>query len=210
MATILCVLYDDPVDGYPPDYPRDEIPKIEKYPDGQTTPTPESIDFTPGELLGCVSGSSGFVSSSRRRVTPSIVTSDKDARTRVRAAAAGGGRGDLAAVLARVLDRRADRQGPEPEARDHRRDRLRPRRPAGGDGRGMTVAEVTYCNQHQRLRARGDDDPVVLVRNYIPSYQWVIDGGWNIADCAVSPMTSRGCRSEPWPPAGSAPPCCGA
>ena len=22
-----------------------------------------------------------------------------------------------------------------------------------------------------------------LVRNYIPSYQWVIDGGWNIADC---------------------------
>jgi formate dehydrogenase len=23
-----------------------------------------------------------------------------------------------------------------------------------------------------------------LVRNYIPSYQWVIKGGWNIADCA--------------------------
>ena len=22
-----------------------------------------------------------------------------------------------------------------------------------------------------------------LIRNYIPSYQWVIDGGWNIADC---------------------------
>jgi hypothetical protein len=22
-----------------------------------------------------------------------------------------------------------------------------------------------------------------LVRNYIPSYQWVINGGWNIADC---------------------------
>ena len=24
-----------------------------------------------------------------------------------------------------------------------------------------------------------------LVRNYIPSYQWVIDGGWNIADCVA-------------------------
>ncbi len=22
-----------------------------------------------------------------------------------------------------------------------------------------------------------------LVRNYIPSYQWVVKGGWNIADC---------------------------
>jgi len=22
-----------------------------------------------------------------------------------------------------------------------------------------------------------------LVRNYIPSYKWVIDGDWNIADC---------------------------
>lgn len=24
-----------------------------------------------------------------------------------------------------------------------------------------------------------------LVRNYIPSYQWVVKGGWNIADCAA-------------------------
>ena len=31
MSKILCVLYDDPVDGYPPAYPRDEIPKIERY-----------------------------------------------------------------------------------------------------------------------------------------------------------------------------------
>src|SRR5580693_10447181 len=22
-----------------------------------------------------------------------------------------------------------------------------------------------------------------LIRNYIPSYQWIINGGWNIADC---------------------------
>ena len=31
MANILCVLYDDPVDGYPPSYARDDIPKIESY-----------------------------------------------------------------------------------------------------------------------------------------------------------------------------------
>ena len=24
---------------------------------------------------------------------------------------------------------------------------------------------------------------LALVRNYIPSYQWVVKGGWNIADC---------------------------
>jgi len=28
VATILCVLYDDPVDGYPPRYARDGIPEI--------------------------------------------------------------------------------------------------------------------------------------------------------------------------------------
>src|SRR5882757_1986334 len=51
MATVLCVLYDDPVDGYPTKYARDGLPVMERYPDGQTLPTPESIDFTPGELV---------------------------------------------------------------------------------------------------------------------------------------------------------------
>src|SRR5260370_37415437 len=26
---------------------------------------------------------------------------------------------------------------------------------------------------------------LALVRNYIPSYQWVVKGGWNIADCVA-------------------------
>jgi formate dehydrogenase len=34
MAKIICVLYDDPVDGYPKSYPRDTIPAINVYPDG--------------------------------------------------------------------------------------------------------------------------------------------------------------------------------
>ena len=56
MAKVVCVLYDDPIGGYPPKYARDDIPKITKYPDGRTTPTPTRIDFKPGELLGSVSG----------------------------------------------------------------------------------------------------------------------------------------------------------
>ena len=78
MATILCVLYDDPVDGYPPSYARDDIPAIERYPDGQRTPTPERIDFTPGELLGCVSGELGLRKFLEEAEHTLVVTSDKD------------------------------------------------------------------------------------------------------------------------------------
>src|SRR5262245_65531155 len=59
MAKVLAVLYDDPVTGYPPKYARDDIPKIDRYPDGMTTPTPKKIDFKPGELLGSVPGKLG-------------------------------------------------------------------------------------------------------------------------------------------------------
>jgi formate dehydrogenase len=78
MATILCVLYGDPVDGYPPQYPLDGVPKIERYFDGQTTPTPKEIDFTPGELLGCVSGELGLRKFLEEGGNTLIVTSDKD------------------------------------------------------------------------------------------------------------------------------------
>ena len=60
MAKILCVLYDDPIDGYPPSYAREGLPQLEHYPDGQTLPSPKQIDFTPGTLLGCVSGELGL------------------------------------------------------------------------------------------------------------------------------------------------------
>ena len=48
----------------------------------------------------------------------------------------------------------------------------------------MTVAEVTYSNstsvaEHLVMMILG------LVRNYLPSYQVVLDGGWNIADCVA-------------------------
>jgi formate dehydrogenase len=78
MSKVICVLYDDPVDGYPKAYPRDDLPKIERYPGGQTLPTPMAIDFKPGTLLGSVSGELGL-----RRYLESlghtlVVTSDKD------------------------------------------------------------------------------------------------------------------------------------
>src|SRR5258708_15393901 len=50
--------------------------------------------------------------------------------------------------------------------------------------RGITVAEVTYCNsisvsEHVVMMI------LALVRNYLPSHQWVVDRGWNIADCVA-------------------------
>ena len=78
MAKILCVLYDDPIDGYPTTYPRDDLPKIERYPDGQTLPTPSAIDFTPGQLLGSVSGELGLRKFLEAAGHEFIVTSDKD------------------------------------------------------------------------------------------------------------------------------------
>ena len=78
MAKVVCVLYDDPVIGYPPQYARDDIPKIDKYPAGQTTPTPSAIDFKPGELLGSVSGELGLCKFLEDAGHELVVTSDKD------------------------------------------------------------------------------------------------------------------------------------
>ena len=42
MAKILCVLYDDPVTGYPKTLIRDNVPVLAGYPDGQTLLTPSA------------------------------------------------------------------------------------------------------------------------------------------------------------------------
>src|SRR4029078_847530 len=78
MAKILCFLYDDPIDGYPTSYPRDDLPKIERYPDGQTLPSPSAIDFQPGALLGSVSGELGLRTFLEAGGHTLVVPADKD------------------------------------------------------------------------------------------------------------------------------------
>ena len=152
MAMVLCVLYDDPVDGYPPSYARDDVPTIERYDGGQTTPTPSALGFTPGRARSAACPASWACASSwRARGHELIVTSDKDGadsvfdrelpRRRHR---------HLPTVLARLPDRRANRQGAEPEAGDDRRHRLRPRRPGGGDRARHHRRRGHLLQQHQR------------------------------------------------------------
>jgi len=183
MANVLCVLYDDPVDGYPPAYARDSIPEIDRYYDGQSAPTPQALGFKPGELVGCVSGELGLRAFLEERGHSLTVTSDKDGADSV-----------------------FERELPEAEVvisqpfwpayltaeRIAKAPKLKLALTAGIGSdhvdlqaameHGLTVAEVTYSNsisvaEHVVMMI------LSLVRNYIPSYQWVIEGGWNIADC---------------------------
>jgi formate dehydrogenase len=78
MAKVVCVLYDDPIEGYPASYARDELPRIDRYPHGQSLPTPRAIDFRPGVLLGSVSGELGLRKYLESNGHELVVTSDKD------------------------------------------------------------------------------------------------------------------------------------
>src|SRR5882762_7008507 len=185
MAKVLLVLYPDPVTGYPPVYARHRIPVLRRYPGGQTLPTPSAIDFAPGELLGCVSGELGlrtFLESGGHQL---VVTSDKDGP-----------------------DSEFERELPDADVvisqpfwpayltaeRIAKAKNLKLALTAGigsdhvdlqaSIDRGITVAEVTYCNsisvaEHVVMMI------LSLVRNYLPSHEWVLKGGWNIADCAA-------------------------
>ncbi len=183
MAKILCVLYDDPVTGYPRSYARNDIPKIDRYPGGQTAPTPKKIDFKPGELLGSVSGELGLRKYLEGLGHTFVVTSDKEGADSV-----------------------FDRELPDADIvisqpfwpayltpeRIEKAKKLKLAITAGIGSdhvnleaaikHGVTVAEVTYSNsisvsEHVVMMI------LSLVRNYLPSYEWVLKGGWNIADC---------------------------
>jgi formate dehydrogenase len=185
MAKIVCVLYPDPVTGYPSHYARDGVPQIEGYPGGQTVPSPQSIDFTPGHLLGCVSGELGLRSYLEGLGHTLVVTSDKDGA---------GSTFDRELVDADVVISQpfwpayltADRIASAPNLK------LAVTAGIGSDhvdlqaaiDAGITVAEVTYSNsisvsEHVVMMI------LSLVRNYIPSHEWVTKGGWNIADCVA-------------------------
>jgi len=179
---VLCILYDDPTDGMPSKYALDSIPKLEKYPDGMSLPSPKSIDFNPGDLLGCVSGELGLRKFLEDEGHTLVVTSDKDGdgckaeieledadivisqpffpfyltRKRIESA-----KNLKMAVTAGIGSDHVDLQA----AIDNKID----------------VVEVTFCN------SRSVAEHIVmmilsLVRDYHNQHRIVNEGGWNIAD----------------------------
>lgn len=185
MTRVLCVLYDDPVDGYPKSYARDNIPALSRYPDGQSLPSPKAIDFTPGALLGSVSGELGLRKYLEANKHTLVVTSDKDGANSVF---------EKELPKAEIVISQPFWPAYLTAERFAKAKKLKLAITAGigsdhvdlqaAMDRGVTVAEVTYCNsisvsEHVVMMI------LSLVRNYIPSYQWVIRGGWNIADCAA-------------------------
>ena len=185
MAKVLCLLYLDPEYGYPPHYARDTIPTIAGYANGQTAPAPRGLGFTPGALVGSVSGELGLRVYLEGLGHELIVTSDKDSPdsefekhlpdaevvisqpfwpaylTAERIAKAKNLKLALTAGIG------SDHVDLEAAARRH-----------------VIVAEVTGSNsisvaEHVVMMA------LALVRNYLPAHHYAAQGGWNIADCVA-------------------------
>ena len=182
---IVCVLYQDPVEGFPSSYARPDIPVLSQYPDGQSMPSPQGIDFTPGELLGSVSGGLGLETFLKNRGHSLLITSDKDGTD----SEFEQNLSDADIVISQPFwpaYLTADRIKKAPNLK------LAITAGIGSDhvdlqaaiDSKITVCEVTWCNsisvaEHAVMQI------LALVRNYIPQYHLVVDGKWNIAD-AVS------------------------
>lgn len=182
MVTVLCVLYPDPIVPHPTR--RTNIPKIECYPDRVPLPQPTAIDFAPGCLLGSVTGGLGLRSYIEGLGHKYVVTSDKDGEF----CEFEDYLGEADIIISQpfwpaYLDRR----------RLERARKLRLVITAGigsdhidleeASRKGITVAEITYSNsisvaEHAVMMI------LALVRNYLPSNEFIRRGGWNIADCA--------------------------
>ena len=179
---ILCVLYDDPKDGMPKSYPLSDLPKLERYPDGMSLPTPKGRDFTPGELLGCVSGELGLRKFLENNGHEFIVTSSKD--------------GDDCEADKHIVD--SDIVISQPffpyyltKERIEKAKNLKMAITAGigsdhvdlqaAIDHKVDVVEVTFCN------SRSVAEHIVMmivsmVRDYHNQHRIVNEGGWNIAD----------------------------
>ena len=179
---ILCVLYDDPKGGMPKSYPLSDLPKLEKYPDGMTLPSPKGRDFTPGQLLGCVSGELGLRKFLESNGHEFVVTNSKD--------------GDGCEADKHIVD--ADIVISQPffpyyltKERIAKAKNLKMAITAGigsdhvdlqaAMDNKIDVVEVTFCN------SRSVAEHIVMmivsmVRDYHNQHRIVNDGGWNIAD----------------------------
>ena len=179
---ILCVLYDDPKGGMPKSYPLSGLPKLEEYPDGMTLPSPKGRDFTPGQLLGCVSGELGLRKFLESNGHEFIVTNSKD--------------GDGCEADKHIVD--ADIVISQPffpyyltKERIAKAKNLKMAITAGigsdhvdlqaAMDNKIDVVEVTFCN------SRSVAEHIVMmivsmVRDYHNQHRIVNEGGWNIAD----------------------------
>ena len=182
---IVCVLYDDPIEDYPPRYARDDIPILKAYSDGQSMPSPSAIDFTPGDLLGCISEELGLRKFLENRGHTFVVTSDKDGRDSVF---------EKEIVDADIVISQPFWPAYITTERISKSPNLKLAITAGigsdhvdlqaAIDNNITVCEVTFCNsisvsEHTVMMI------LALVRDYIPQYNWVIKGGWNIADAVA-------------------------
>ena len=173
MSKIVCVLYDDPVTGYPKKYARDDLPRIDAL-SGRPDHAVAAGDRLqagaaarqrfgrawPAQVPRVARPQAGRDLGQGRAEQP---LREGDRRRRDR---------DLAAVLARLPT--AERIAKAPKLK------LVVTAGIGSDhtdlqaamNRGITVAEVTYCNsisvsEHVVMMI------LSLVRNYIPSHEWV-------------------------------------
>ena len=179
---ILCVLYDDPKEGMPKTYPIKELPKLNKYPDGMSLPTPKGRDFIPGQLLGCVSGELGLRAFLEKNGHELIVTNSKD--------------GDGCEADKHIVD--ADIVISQPffpyyltKERIEKANNLKMAITAGigsdhvdlqaAIDNKIDIVEVTFCN------SRSVAEHIVMmilsiVRDYHNQHRIVNESGWNIAD----------------------------
>ena len=179
---ILCILYDDPKGGMPSKYALDDLPKLDKYPDGMTLPSPKAIDFTPGELLGCVSGELGLRKFLEDAGHSLVVTSDKDGD---------GCQADKELVDADVVISQPFFPYYLTREKMETAPNLKMAITAGigsdhvdlqaAMDRKVDVVEVTFCN------SRSVAEHIVmqilsLVRDYHNQHRIINEGGWNIAD----------------------------
>ena len=179
---VLCILYDDPKDGMPKSYPLKDLPKLEKYPDGMSLPSPKGRDFTPGQLLGCISGELGLRKFLEDNGHEFIVTNSKD--------------GEGCEADKHIID--ADIVISQPffpyyltKERIEKAKNLKMAITAGIGSdhvdlqaaieNNVDVVEVTFCN------SRSVAEHIVMmilsmVRDYHNQHNIVNQGGWNIAD----------------------------
>ena len=179
---VLCILYDDPKGGMPKSYPLSDLPKLEKYPDGMSLPSPKGRDFTPGQLLGCVSGELGLRKFLESNGHEFVVTNSKD--------------GDGCDADKHIVD--ADIVISQPifpyyltKERIAKAKNLKMAITAGIGSdhvdlqaameNKIDVVEVTFCN------SRSVAEHIVMmivsmVRDYHNQHRIVNEGGWNIAD----------------------------